>query len=248
MSLDPQSSHRAYGTVDLSARDRHPELMDQPGLTEIEHFQALNTIGRFNRLTGLSRIFWRPIARLAGRVPDRPLRILDLACGGGDLACSLWQHAQRAGIEVEVAECGISPVALKLCRMNAERLSAPIEFFELDAVNGTLPDDYNVLTCSLFLHHLSDADGESLLRRMAESARRMVLLDDQMRSRLGFWLVILVTKLLTRSRLCRVDGPPSIRAAFAFPEVQQLVSQAGLSDAILTKHWPDRFLLEWRRT
>lgn len=248
MSLDPQSTHRAYGKVDLSARDRHPELMDQPGLSEAEHFQALNSIGFFNRMTGVSRRFWKPIARLAASVPNRPLRILDIACGGGDLACELWQHGRQAGVEVEVAGCDISPVALNLCRQNAERLGAAVEFFELDAVTGTIPGDYDVLTCSLFLHHLSNEEAEGLLRRMSEATRQMVLLDDQMRSRFGFWLVLIATKIFTRSRLCRVDGPLSIRAAFTIPEFRDLVARAGPEDAGITKHWPDRFMVEWQRS
>lgn len=248
MANDPQTSHKAYGTVDLSARDRHPELMDQPGLTEAEHFLALDTIGRFNRLTGVARMFWKPIGRLSAKQSEQPIRILDIACGGGDLACGLWKQARRAGVDVELAGCDISPVALKRARRNAEQSAAPIDFFELDAINGTIPDDFDVLTCSLFLHHLSNGDAGNLLGRMAAATRRLVLLDDHMRSRFGYWLVVLATRLTTRSRLCRVDGPLSIRAAFTLPEARELADKVGLEKARFTQHWPDRFLLEWSRT
>ena len=67
-------------------RSRRPELMDQPGLELAEHVRALQGLGRINVLSRVGSILWPPIERLARLkgMNDRPLRVLDLATGGGD--------------------------------------------------------------------------------------------------------------------------------------------------------------------
>ena len=48
-----------------------------------------------------------------------------------------------------------------------------------------LPSSYEVLCCSLFLHHLDESDAISLLRRMAAAAQNLVLVDDLVRGYSG---------------------------------------------------------------
>jgi hypothetical protein len=74
----------------------------------------------------------------------------------------------------------------------------------------------------------------------------MVLINDLIRSRLGYVLAYLGTRILTGSKIVRYDGPQSVRAAFTIPEAQQLAEQAGLQNAAISRHWPARFLLRWR--
>src|SRR5207248_3643048 len=49
----------------LRRRRLRPEWMDQPGLDEGQHRQALRGLERINRLSGSARILWPPLARLA---------------------------------------------------------------------------------------------------------------------------------------------------------------------------------------
>jgi hypothetical protein len=76
-------------TPDLTTRNRQPELMDDPGLDEGLHHGALRGLARLNVVTRSSHLLWVAIRRLADEVPDRPLRILDVASGGGDVASGM---------------------------------------------------------------------------------------------------------------------------------------------------------------
>jgi hypothetical protein len=53
-----------------------------------------------------------------------------------------------------------------------------VRFFVLDALGDALPTGYDVVSCSLFLHHLDGSDAVDLLRRMGAAAGRLVLVDD----------------------------------------------------------------------
>jgi hypothetical protein len=101
--------------------------------------------------------------------------------------------------------------------------------------------------CSLFLHHLDEPQAVELLRRMSESARHLVLVNDLIRGRLGYALAWLGTRLLTRSRVVHVDGPLSVEGAFTRAEALELAERAGLHGATIVRRWPCRFLLTWQR-
>ncbi|OYV88703.1 MAG: hypothetical protein B7Z73_07975, partial [Planctomycetia bacterium 21-64-5] len=185
---------------------------------------------------------------VAGEGASRPLRILDLASGGGDVAVGLALEARRAGVTVEIDGCDISPVAVTLAQAQACGAGlTQLRFFKHDVVRDELPGDYDVVTCSLFLHHLDEADAVRVMRKMAVSAQRLVLIDDLRRSPLGYALAWTGCRMLTRSPVAQTDGPRSVRAAFTLDEVARLADQAGLGGFRLSRHWPQRFLLSWSK-
>jgi 2-polyprenyl-3-methyl-5-hydroxy-6-metoxy-1,4-benzoquinol methylase len=233
--------------ADLRRRERRPEVMDQPDLDAGRHRDALRGLERINRWTGSSRILWRPLRALATEVAPAPLRVLDVATGAGDTPLRLWRRARRAGLPALVAGCDVSPRAVAFAQRRAAEQGADVPFFECDALTGPLPADYDVLTCSLFLHHLTDEDAVCLLRRLAEAASRLVLIHDLRRGLGGFALAYLGTRLLSRSEVVHTDGPRSVRAAFTQDEALALARQAGLEGATVEKRWPCRFLLSWKR-
>ena len=85
------------------------------------------------------------------------MRILDVATGGGDIPIGIYQRALKSGIRLRISGCDLSARAIEFARQRAEESKADIEFFEFDAVRDELPDDYDVILSSLFLHHL-DSD------------------------------------------------------------------------------------------
>lgn len=245
--IDPSNERRALLSIDLSCRSRRPELMDQPGLDEAQHVLALRGLARINRVSRSVGILWPAIATEVRRSGSETLRVLDLASGAGDVAIGLARRARRIGLRVAVAGCDVSPAAVAFAARSAGAAGVDIRFFRLDALQDALPEDFDVLTCSLFLHHLSDEEAVELLRRMAASARRAVLVNDLERSAVGYALAWAGCRLLSRSPIVHHDGPASVRAAFTNEEVLTLAGRAGLDGVRLSRHWPLRFLLHWSR-
>src|SRR3954471_2780275 len=140
----------------LIERDRQPELMDQPGLDVNAHRRALAGLGRTNSICRVAQLVWQRI-RQADVLPaaGAALRILDVAAGGGDVLSGIALLAARNGIAVEAHGCDISSMAIEDARKNAARLGARgVEFFRLNALEDGLPEGYDVVMCTLFLHHL----------------------------------------------------------------------------------------------
>ena len=221
--------------------------MDDPALDDGRHAHALSGLRRLNLVSGAVRSFWSPIATFARGEQRERLRILDIATGGGDIPVGLWQRARRAGLDVRIDACDRSARALEHAAARAARAGAEVRFFELDAIRDPIPEGYDVIISSLFLHHLSTPDTRALLQRMAEATARLVIINDLVRS-LGTWLLVLLgTRVLTRSGVVHADGPQSVRAAYTIDEIRGLAWSAGLRPCVIKPRWPSRFLLVWRR-
>jgi 2-polyprenyl-3-methyl-5-hydroxy-6-metoxy-1,4-benzoquinol methylase len=224
-----------------------PELMDDPQLDRDRHVQALRGMTRIHIASRTLAAVW-PWIRDHARRARRPLRVLDIATGGGDLPLDIAARARRIGLALEVAACDISGQALAYARLRARRRGLNVRFLRLDVAAQPLPPDYDIITSGLFLHHLTEPQAIDVLRRMAAAARNMVLVDDLRRTRPGLWLAQLATHALSRSPIVHADGPQSVRAAFTSDELRRLADAAGLHDARIVPHWPQRHLLAWERT
>jgi len=228
----------------LSERHRQPEIMDEPDMAGERHAQALRGLERINAWSGSARSLWPPLADLAG---SGPIRALDVATGAGDVPIRLWQKARRHGIALEIAGCDRSASALEYARQRALAAKADVHFFQWDALQAGVPSGYDAVMSSLFLHHLADGDAVRFLANMAQAAGRLVLVND-LRRCLGGWLLAYAgTRLLSRSPVVHTDGLRSVRAAFTADEAARLAERAGLTGATITRRWPCRFLLTWRR-
>jgi SAM-dependent methyltransferase len=227
----------------LRNRERIPELMDDPVLNPVEHRRALAGLARINRFSGSVGVLWPAIGGLARKL-GRPLRVLDIATGSGDVPAGLLAKANRARVTLEVSGCDVSPTAIA----TAAEHCPDGRFFVHDVICDPLPVGFDVVACSLFLHHLSTDDATLLLGRMRDAANRLVLVNDLTRSRFNFLCAWLACHALTRSRVVRFDGPASVRSAFTPVEALALAEQAGLIGATVRRRFPCRFLLSWSRS
>jgi len=227
--------------------------MDDPGLPEGDHLHALSALGRINAISGTASQLASAIRRMARSSPasGRPLEVVDAACGGGDVTVSLARRLDgRLADGQAVSVIGLDMSARALTRARAHAASAGVasaRFAVRDLVaEGCPPCD--IATSSLFLHHLDDDLAIAVLRSLAAAARIGVIVSDLLRSRLGLVLATLGTTVLSSSRVARVDGPLSVRAARTRCEYAALLATAGLTGAGIRRVWPERVLISWRRT
>jgi SAM-dependent methyltransferase len=234
------------GASVLEQRRLRPEVMDQPGLDPAQHARALSGLARINWWSRSAGILWPQLLRQALATRE-PLRVLDLATGAGDVLIRLSRLARRQGIRLQVEGCDVSAVAVEYARRRAEEAGADVRFFVHDALAGPLLSGYDVVICSLFLHHLKRDQARAFLARMAEQARSLVLVNDLVRCVGGLLLACVGTRLLSRSWVVHTDGPRSVQGAFTVAELRALADEAGLRGAEVERRWPFRMLLTWRR-
>lgn len=220
--------------------------MDDPALDPQRHIRALQALRTVNALSWTAGRIWAELLS-RGLSPGRPLRVLDLACGGGDVVVALRRRADEAGLPLTIDGCDRSPAALEHARAQADKQGIQASFMEMDVVDTPLPRGYDVLCSSLFLHHLTSAAAVRFLAAMAAAAPAF-LVQDLRRTPVGYALAMITLRTVARSDVARVDGLRSVAGAFTLDEASTLVEEAGLEGARLWRCWPQRFAVSWSRS
>ena len=171
--------------------------------------------------------------------------MLDVACGGGDTIRSLARRASESAIPVSFTGCDISPTAIAYARQRAEEHQPELSFFQHDILAGPPPDTYDVIMCSLLLHHMDENRAPLVLEHLRAAASRLLLVHDLIRGPIAYGVAYAGTRVLSRSPIVRYDGPVSVQGAFTRSEMRQLAERCGMHDARVVWKWPCRFLLEW---
>lgn len=201
-----------------------PELMDRPDAPPAELKEALTSLRGLNRYFGSYSLIERFLRRWIKR-GDR-LRIADLATGSADIPRVVADHARAVGAEVEIVAVDYQPQTIETARQLSARYPE-IRCECADVLTFGRPGEFDLVLCSLALHHFSESDAVLLLRRARELSRRLVLIADLRRGMLATIGVYLLTVLIFRDPMTRRDGRTSAARAFSFRELRELATRAG---------------------
>ena len=197
--------------------------MDRPQPVSAELDADLHNLRQLNRYFGSHRLVADFLRRWIE--PRARLRILDLATGSGDIPRLVVDYARRIGATVAVDAVDQQPSTLEIAR----GLSA--DYPEIEFTEGNVlmfqREPYDVVLCSLALHHFSEADAVTLLRRCRELSQRYVLVADLRRGWLATAGVYLLTSLFFREPMTQTDARLSAERAFSFAEFRSLAQRAG---------------------
>ncbi|MDX2148157.1 MAG: methyltransferase domain-containing protein [Planctomycetota bacterium] len=239
--------------------------MDDPALSADELQRALRGLSRLNRVSGVASAMWKLIEReltlahaqnaasqgqpagAKGGVPTGDvLTILDAATGSGDVPLAMATLARSRGISVRLNLTDLRPEMLSVAGERARRAGIDATLSTWDVLGGgTPPPAQDVVTCSLFLHHVPQQAIVPALHRLAASARRLLVVVDLFRSPSSYALVALASRLVTRSPVVHQDALLSVRAALTPAELQSAAQHAGLSGARVVPMFPCRMALVW---
>lgn len=187
---------------------------------------ALRDLARVNRLLLGTRLTLGSVGALLAAVPrGAAVSILDAGCGGGDIASALARWARARGLAARVialdANAAIAATAER-------RFGREIEVRVGDMLALDLPDgSVDVATCSLVLHHFEPEDAVRALRELRRVARRGVVVNDLVRTRVAL-MGVRGVRLLTRNPITRYDAVVSVRRAYTRLELEELLREAGL--------------------
>ena len=213
------------------------ELLDRPGHDPAELAANLQDIRTVNRLAGGVATILRHLPGLLSQLPrDRPVEILDLATGGGDIPLNLAAWAARQGRPLHLMVTDRSPEILAEARRTLAGVPG-VTFSVCDARAVPMPDrSFDVVLCSLSLHHFAPGEAVQVLREMDRLSRSGFILNDIRRCLAGYVAAWGASRVATRNRLTRHDMPLSVLRAYTPDELRALLRQAGIRDASVTTH------------
>jgi len=198
--------------------------MDRPQLVSSELAKDLRNIRQLNRFFGSHRLVLQFLRRWIK--PGDHVRIVDLATGSGDIPRLIIDYVQKIGAKVEVDALDRQSATLEIARKLSGNYPE-ISYIDANILEWQPADPYDIVLCSLALHHFSDEDAVRLLRHCRELSQKFVLVSDLRRGLLATIGVYLLTALIFREPMTRYDGRVSAARAFSFAELDDLAGRAG---------------------
>lgn len=212
--------------INLRRRAEEAEILDGPLEADADLAGNLRDLARINRWTGSAFLVQRGVRHLLERLSGASFSVLDVGGGGGDGVIRTVCWAERHHLAARGILLDSSAPILQVAR--ARRHPGRV-LLRGDACRLPLGDRcVDIVTCSLLLHHLSATQATTVLQEMARVARLGVVVDDLLRSHVGYWGALALGRLLTTNRLTRHDGPLSVRRAFRQHELATVMQRARL--------------------
>jgi hypothetical protein len=192
------------------------EILDSDACPPVEAESSLRDLCRINRWFGGVATTRRLIQRVASATGDKSFSVLEVAAGFGEVSKAAGRQLAHKRITLEVTD--LDRVRSHLLRGNravvADALSLPFQ-------DGS----FDLVSCSLFAHHLEPAELGHFIGEGLRVSRRAVLINDLVRHPLHLALVYAGFPLM-RSYVSRVDGLASVRRAYVPDEMRRILLSA----------------------
>ena len=206
----------------LSTRDEQVrERMDDPDCDPVALRRTYGQFAAVNRLlAGWRRIYRHRIVPLL--TPDRPSSLLDLGCGGGDVARALARWAADDGLPLHVTAVDPDPRAIAYAAGRAPRPGVSVR----QAGTADLlaeGEQFDLVISNHVLHHLDAAGLDQVLTDSMRLSRRLVLHNDLTRHWAAYGAWSLVSWPFSRQSFLRTDGLASIRRSYTPAELAAIV-------------------------
>jgi SAM-dependent methyltransferase len=200
--------------------------MDRPQPISEDLRLDLENIEKLNRRFGSYNLIRRFLHRWIR--PGESVSVLDLCSGSGDIPRFIADWSRRRNSIIKIHAIDFQPSTLSIAE--AKSVDYPeIRYEAADALRFTPAQPFDVVICSLALHHFAFPDAVDLLRRIRTFARRGVVVADLARSDFGIAGIYLLTSFLLRHPMNAFDARLSMRRAFSFRELAAVAVAAGWS-------------------
>jgi SAM-dependent methyltransferase len=223
-------------------RSTDKELMDLPGKSVDLFIDDLRHLRQFNRYLGGSRSVIKGLESLVGAKNVTRLSILDVGTGSADIPRAIVRWARGKAVDVKIVAIELDAIAAHEALIQTQDYSE-ITVIRGDGANAPFhAGRFDVVIASQLLHHFSESDIVAMLRTWSGLAREAILISDLIRHRLAYHGIGLISKLLTRNVMTRVDAPLSVRRAYTLQEWRALFQRAGIGPFRISPMFPFRQL------
>lgn len=223
------------------SRNLKSELLDLDEAPFEEVKDSLMDVRLVNKYLSGYKVLLFHIRKFLEKQPsNKEFLILDLATGSADQPIAIIEMTRRLGIKVRIVALDINYKMLSYAQLEIK------SYPEISLVQGdihALPfsnNSFDLVVNSLSLHHFSRSKAVGILRTAYSIGRYGFIINDLHRSRLAYFSIYVLTRLLTKNRLTRHDAPVSVMNAFIPSEMAGMARDAGVEKFKVHRHFPYR--------
>ncbi len=228
-------------SVDTTHRSNAPELMDDFTMEGEILRDALDKIASINKLLGGNNITLNGVIELIKGLPkNTPIKIVDIGCGNGDMLRVLADYGNKKGYNFILVGIDANAFTIK----HAENLTLKylnISYQCKDIFIEPLPDNCDIILCTLTLHHFKDKEIIGLVKMFNQQSQLGTVINDLHRNKLAYYLFKLICFVFGLNDMSRDDGLVSILRGFKKSDLVNYTHQLSLTQFSIRWKWAFRY-------
>ena len=228
--------------INTSQRTNAIEIMDDFAMEGEILQEALDKIAKINQFLGGNKLTLQGVKRLFSKKnANDELLIVDIGCGNGDMLRTLADYAKENDLNFQLIGIDANPFTIAY----AEKLSSQYPNISyqcediFDSKFKTLT--YDIVLCTLTLHHFKDDEIIQLMDVFYNNARVGIVINDLERSAIAYRLFQGLCFTFQLNTMSRKDGLVSILRGFKKKELQAFSKQLNLTKYTIDWKWAFRY-------
>lgn len=227
--------------VDTSHRSSEMEIMDDFTMEGVLFRDTLDKLEIINRFLGGNSVTIKGLKKLLkNQSKNKTITIVDLGCGNGDVLRDVSKFGRKNNYSFKLIGIDANPAAIDYARELSKEYSE-LSFKTIDILSEDFKkQSYDVVLCTLFLHHLKNEELISFLKKTTENATIGLVVNDLHRHKLAYYLFKLIGFFI-KNKMVRQDGLTSVLRAFKRKDLENIAKEIKVHFSIEWK-WAFRYL------
>lgn len=223
----------------MKYRSNELELMDDLNLATDELRQNLEELEVVNRWLG----GYSPVINALQKNwnKNKKVTIADIGSGGGDTLRVIAEWAKKKQLDWKGIGIDANQFMIDFAREKAKNFPE-ISFEKRDIFDASFQKEkYDFVVCSLFCHHFPDDDLVKMFKQLHQQSSICLIINDLHRNWLAYYGIYILTRLLNGSRLVKNDAPLSVKRAFRYQELKNILERANITNYTISWRWAFRW-------
>ena len=228
--------------IDTKQRTSQSEIMDNFDMKGELLRDALNKIAKINQLLGGNQLTLEGVKNILKQNPtDQKITIVDVGCGNGDMLRYLADYGNSNSLEFELIGIDANQFTVDYAKelsIHYPNIKYRCEDI-FDEIFAAL--QYDIVLCTLTLHHFKDDEIIKLLKVFNVNAKLGIVINDLQRSSVSYRLFQAMCFVFRLNDMSREDGLVSILRGFKRPELELFSRKLNFKNYCIEWKWAFRY-------
>ena len=227
--------------VDTSHRSSEMEIMDDFTMEGVLFRDTLDKLEIINRFLGGNSVTINGLKKILKNQPkNKTITIVDLGCGNGDILRDISKFGRKNNYSFKLIGIDANLAATEYAKELSKEYSE-LSFKTMDILSEDFKkQSYDVVLCTLFLHHFKNEELISFLKTTTDKATIGVVVNDLHRHKLAYYLFKLIGFFI-KNKMVRQDGLTSVLRSFKREDLENIAKEIKVHFSIQWK-WAFRYL------
>ena len=230
--------------ISTKSRSKEVEIMDDFALEGEILREALDKIAKINQLLGGNQLTLQGIKSFL-KTTDKSQKIIiaDIGCGNGDMLRKIADFGIQNNYNFDLIGVDANDFTINYAKKLSNNYSN-IKYFSIDIFNKQFDEiKYDIVLCTLTLHHFKDDEIVGLLKVFYKNSRLGIIINDLHRSAISYRLFQMLCFVFNLNNMSKQDGLVSILRGFKKRDLLEFSEKLNFKKYSI--YWKWAFRYQW---